>query len=53
MDAPTIRCIRAPEDVSRVVADLSSGKRLQVRRHPDAALRGFEEPMRIWELRLE
>jgi class 3 adenylate cyclase len=33
--------------VSRVVADLCAGKRLQFRHHSDATLKGFAEPVAL------
>jgi class 3 adenylate cyclase len=36
--------------VSRVVADLRAGKRLQFRHHSDATLKGFAEPVALYEV---
>jgi class 3 adenylate cyclase len=36
--------------VSRVVADLCAGKRLQFRHHSDATLKGFGEPVALYEV---
>jgi adenylate cyclase len=36
--------------VSRVVADLCAGKKLQFRHHSDATLKGFTEPVALYEV---
>jgi hypothetical protein len=36
--------------VSRVVADLCAGKKLQFRHHSDATLKGFGEPVALYEV---